>query len=269
MTPIGSLALIFADPLVLRWVISGLVLVLLAVLASGWRYHGKPTLPVMAAVGAVSGLGSGAVQIAGPPVIIFWLGGRADAITVRANLMVFFVLLSLASGVTYLAQGLIVATSWCCRFASARRISRAVGRRTLLPLASETTYRRIAYGIVAASALVSVPLFDGLFRNKIPRSPGFSSLHGVVFRFFFRSGCPLGRSEATRFPSARSPRRRPAPSACRTRLRATDISCRSRAPGTGDRARRASGPARMRSATCSGALDDLVAEIDHAEHDLL
>jgi len=29
------------------------------------------------------GAGSGAVQIAGPPVIIFWLGGRRDAITVR------------------------------------------------------------------------------------------------------------------------------------------------------------------------------------------
>ena len=42
MTPIGSLALIFADPIVLRWVISVLVLVLLAVLASGWRYHGAP-----------------------------------------------------------------------------------------------------------------------------------------------------------------------------------------------------------------------------------
>ena len=64
MTPIGALALIFADPIVLRWVISALVLVLLAVLVSGWRYHGKPTLPVMAAVGTVSGLGSGAVQIA-------------------------------------------------------------------------------------------------------------------------------------------------------------------------------------------------------------
>jgi len=30
--------------------------------------------------------------------------------------------------------------------------------------ASDTIYRRIAYGIVAASALVSVPVFDGLFR---------------------------------------------------------------------------------------------------------
>lgn len=165
MAPIGSLALIFADPIVLRWVISALVLVLLAVLASGWRYHGKPTLPAMAAVGAASGLGSGAVQIAGPPVIIFWLGGRADAITVRANLMVFFILVSVASGVTYVAQGLvtsdIVVLSLClgvpyfaAMWAGVRFFHRA----------SETTYRRIAYGIVAASALVSVPLFDGLFR---------------------------------------------------------------------------------------------------------
>jgi uncharacterized membrane protein YfcA len=119
----------------------------------------------MAAVGAVSGLGSGAVQIAGPPVIIFWLGGRADAITVRANLMVFFVLLSAAACVTYLAQGLIAADvvvlSLClgapylfAMWAGVRFFHRT----------SDTTYRRIAYGIVAASALVSVPLFDGLFR---------------------------------------------------------------------------------------------------------
>lgn len=165
MAPVGSLALIFADPIVLRWVISALVLILLAVLASGWRYHGKPTLPVMAAVGAVSGLGSGAVQIAGPPVIIFWLGGRADAITVRANLMVFFILLSVASGATYLAQGLVtsdvVVLSLC--LGAPYLIAMWAGVR-FFHRASETAYRRIAYGIVAASALVSVPLFDGLFR---------------------------------------------------------------------------------------------------------
>jgi uncharacterized membrane protein YfcA len=165
MAPVGSLALIFADPIVLRWAISVLVLVLLAVLASGWRYHGRPTLPVMAAVGAASGLGSGAVQIAGPPVIIFWLGGRADAITVRANLMVFFILLSAASGVTYLAQGLVtsgvVVLSICL---GAPYLAAMWAGVRFFHRASETAYRRIAYGIVAASALVSVPLFDGLFR---------------------------------------------------------------------------------------------------------
>lgn len=165
MNPIGTLALVFADPIVLRWVISVLVLVLLAVLVSGWRYHGKPTLPVMAAVGTVSGLGSGAVQIAGPPVIIFWLGGRSDARTVRANLMVFFVLISVMACVTYYAQGLftanVVVLSVCLGvpFFAAMWIG-----SHFFHTASDTTYRRVAYGIVAISALVSVPLFDRLFR---------------------------------------------------------------------------------------------------------
>lgn len=165
MTPIGTLALIFADPIMLRWIISLLVVVLLLVLASGWRYHGRPTLPVMAAVGAMSGLGSGAVQIAGPPVIIFWLGGRSDARTVRANLMVFFVLMSAAACVTYFAQGLLTR--------DALALVVPLGVPFLLALwagarffhsASDAVYRWIAYGIVVLAALVSLPLFDGLFR---------------------------------------------------------------------------------------------------------
>ena len=165
MTPIGALALIFADPIVLRWIISVLVLTLLAVLASGWRYHGRPTLPAMAAVGAVAGLGSGAVQIAGPPVIIFWLGGRArrdhragepDGVLRAAQCG----RLRHLSGAGYDrgrhrgAVALLGAPYLAAMWAGVRFFHRA----------SDTIYRRIAYGIVAASALVSVPVFDGLFR---------------------------------------------------------------------------------------------------------
>lgn len=165
VTPLGSLALVFADPIVLRWAIAVLVLTLLLVLASGWRYHGRPTLPAMIGVGTVSGLGSGAVQIAGPPVIIFWLGGRSDARTVRANLMVFFVLMGAATCVTYVAQGLVSG--------EVVGLSVLLGIPFLLALwagarffhaASDRTYRWIAYGTVAVAALVSLPLFDNLLR---------------------------------------------------------------------------------------------------------
>jgi len=165
MTPVGALALLLADPIVLRWVISALVLILLAVLVSGWRYQDRPTLPIMAGVGALAGLGSGAVQIAGPPVIIFWLGGRQGARTVRANLMVFFTLMSAASCVAYLAQGIITADVVV--------LTLCLGLPFMLSLwagvrffysASDMTYRRIAYGIVALAALASLPLFDGFFR---------------------------------------------------------------------------------------------------------
>ena len=163
--PVGSLALILVDPSVLRWAISAMVGILLLILASGWRYHGKPTLPVMALVGASSGLGSGAVQIAGPPVIIFWLGGRQDAATVRANLMVFFMAMNVVGCVTYVAQGLISRDVVVLSLALGPPFLVAfwVGAR-FFHAASDTTYRWIAYGIVALAALVSLPLFDGLFR---------------------------------------------------------------------------------------------------------
>src|SRR3989440_9218790 len=107
--PLGTMALIQADPIILRWIICALVLALLAVLASGWRYHGPPTHPVTIGVGLIAGLGSGAVQIAGPAVIIFWLGGSSNAATVRANLMVFFLLMGAITGVVYLTQGILTA----------------------------------------------------------------------------------------------------------------------------------------------------------------
>ena len=75
--PIGTWVLLAADPVTLRWAIAGVVIVLLAVLATGWRYHGRPHLSATIGVGLLSGLGSGAVQIAGPPVIL--IGSAAPA----------------------------------------------------------------------------------------------------------------------------------------------------------------------------------------------
>src|SRR5436190_3731601 len=90
--PIGTWALLVLDPIVLRWCIAAVVLSLVPVLASGWRYHGPPTLPATIGVGLFSGVSAGAVLIAGPPVILYWLGGGSSAKTLRANLMVFFMI---------------------------------------------------------------------------------------------------------------------------------------------------------------------------------
>jgi uncharacterized protein len=163
--PLGVMALVLIDPIVLRWFIAVLVLGLLAVLASGWRYHGKPTLPVSIGVGLFAGFGSGAVQIAGPAVIIFWLGGASDAVTVRANLMVFFFLMDFITGAAYVAQGIITTDILA--------LSVLLGIPFILAMwagarwfhgASETAYRRVAYAIIVAAAIVSLPLWDGWLR---------------------------------------------------------------------------------------------------------
>ena len=80
---------------------SALVLVALAALVSGWRYHGRPTLPASLGVGALAGFGGGAVQIGAPPLLVFWLGGANNAATVRANIMVYFLLQGVLAMVMY------------------------------------------------------------------------------------------------------------------------------------------------------------------------
>ena len=62
----GTLILQYADPAHLRWAMAALVLVIVVVLSTGWRYHGKPMLVVTLLVGAAAGLMGGAVQIFGP-----------------------------------------------------------------------------------------------------------------------------------------------------------------------------------------------------------
>jgi uncharacterized membrane protein YfcA len=163
--PVGAIALVLVDPIVLRWIIAAISLCLLAVLASGWRYRGKPTLPITTGVGIVAGLGSGAVQIAGPAVIIFWLGSANDAATVRANLMVFFLLMGAITGIVYLTQGILTA--------DVLALSLLLGIPFMVAMwagsrwfhgASDETYRRAAYLIIVAAAIVSLPLWDGWLR---------------------------------------------------------------------------------------------------------
>jgi uncharacterized membrane protein YfcA len=161
--PLGTMALIFVDPSALRWFIALLVLGLLAVLASGWRYQAKPSLPMSIAVGLFAGFGSGAVQIAGPAVIVFWLGGASNAATVRANLMVFFFLMDFITGAAYVAQGIITTDILA--------LAVLLGIPFILAMwagarwfhgSSEAAYRRAAYLIIVAAAIVSLPIWDRL-----------------------------------------------------------------------------------------------------------
>lgn len=163
--PLGTMALVLIDPVVLRWIIAILVLILLAVLASGWRYHGRPSLPVTAGVGLIAGLGSGAVQIAGPAVIIFWLGGASDPKVVRANFMVFFLLMDFITGAAYLAQGLFTpdVITLAVLLGVPFVVAMWIGARWFHG-ASEQAYRRAAYAIIVVSAIVSMPLWDGWLR---------------------------------------------------------------------------------------------------------
>lgn len=163
--PLGTWALIVLDPTVLRWCIAVLVLSLVPVLASGWRYHGAPRMPITIAVGLFSGVTAGAVQIAGPPVILYWLSGGSPPATMRANLMVFFLFCGIALVIAYAAEGLFTAQSLALSLLLGVPYLVGVGAGAyFFRGTSDRLYRMVAYFIIALAAVVSLPMLDPLLR---------------------------------------------------------------------------------------------------------
>jgi hypothetical protein len=163
--PIGTWLLLVLDPVVLRWCIAAVVLSMVPILASGWRYHGKPRLPITAGVGLVAGVSAGAVLIAGPPVILYWLGGGNSARTVRANLMVFFMICDV----------LLIAIFGYADLFTARplALSLLLGIPFFIGMgcgsvffhgASDRLYRVVAYAIILLAAVTSLPVLDQFLR---------------------------------------------------------------------------------------------------------
>jgi uncharacterized protein len=161
----GSLILQYADPDALRWGICIIVLAVVAVLMTGWRYQGQPVLGVTVIVGLLSGLMGGAVQIYGPPVILYWLGGAGDVITVRANFICYFATFASGLMVTYSVKGLLTAeaTALALVIGPLQILAQYIGAR-LFHLAAERTYRRIAFGIIAVAGLIGMPVLDRWLR---------------------------------------------------------------------------------------------------------
>jgi hypothetical protein len=157
------MALVYIDAILLRWFIVALVLLALVALISGWRYHGRPTVPASLATGAIAGFGGGAVQIAAPPLLIIWLSGANNAATVRANIMVYFVPQALLAMVMYYWSALF--TGETIVLSILLGLPFAVAMTTGVYSfhgSSEMLYRRVAYVIIALAGIVSMPVFDSL-----------------------------------------------------------------------------------------------------------
>ncbi|HZI51588.1 MAG TPA: sulfite exporter TauE/SafE family protein [Terriglobia bacterium] len=163
--PAGTRLLASTDPMVIRWAIVLLAGGMLALLASGWRYHGKPTTAATLGVGALSGICTGAAQVGGPPLVVYWLGGIIPAATARANMVLFFALSTVISVVSYLTGGLFTRTalSLALIIAPAYGVGLFVGSR-LFGLAGESTFRRICFGLIALAVLLGLPTLDGFIR---------------------------------------------------------------------------------------------------------
>lgn len=163
--PVGAYVLINTDVLTLRWGISILILALLLLLISGWRYTGAPKWPVSVGVGGLAGFFGGVAQTAGPPVVAYWMAGPLPAATIRANLITFFAIATVGSFASYWIGGLFTleAVQYIVVSAPVYALSVFIGTRGF-SRASDDHYRWIAYGLIAVAAISSLPVLDQVLR---------------------------------------------------------------------------------------------------------
>lgn len=163
--PIGTWMLSRSDPVLVRWMIVGLIVPMLTLLMSGWRYHGKPKTPLTIGVGATAGFFNGIAQVGGPPVVLYWLGGALPTQSVRANFVIYFAISSVITAVSYAFSGLLTSAliGLCLLTAPAYAAGLYFGSH-MYGLASERVFRAACYVLIAASAFVSLPIFDAILR---------------------------------------------------------------------------------------------------------
>lgn len=158
--PLGVAVLVYVDPILLRWGLSIVILASVGALAAGWRYHGPTRTWLSMLVGGMSGFMSGSAQIPGPPVLIYWLGRQIVSTTVRANAFIFFMFAAVISGFGFYIGGIFTAEvlAQSAVMFPIYGIGIAIGAR-MFGLASETTFRRIAYATIFLAAIASMPVW--------------------------------------------------------------------------------------------------------------
>ena len=157
--PFGTLVLTASEPRAMRWAISAIVLLAVVLLASGWRYGGRPHAATTLSAGASSGFLNGLAGMAGPPIAFYYLAGADSVTRVRANLTTYFVFVDLVALSAFVARDLVsrdTAVTAAC-LAPAVMLGGVLGG-LLFPLASEGFYRRLALVLLTGVAIGSLIL---------------------------------------------------------------------------------------------------------------
>lgn len=157
--PVGAWVLVTQDPGSIRTAISILIIVFAIMLMQGWRYTGAINGWVMAVVGLVGGVITGAATIGGPPVVAFLMAGPFRAAQNRAAIILYFIFVQAVAMVVYWIGGILV---WpiigiCVLVIPPLTIGMWIGQRQFAN-ASEEGFRRIALVFLLAIGIATLVL---------------------------------------------------------------------------------------------------------------
>jgi uncharacterized membrane protein YfcA len=160
--PFGVWALSSMDATLFGWAVSIAVIILLILTVSGWRLKGELTKSLTVAAGAIGGFMTGFAGIPGPPVIMLYMASRLPVSVIRANFLLYLVVLDLMLFPLLWALGLM---NWPIAFLGLlvgipNLVANMLGARLFDPSA-ERVFRIVAYLVIAASAIVGLPLWKG------------------------------------------------------------------------------------------------------------
>ena len=159
--PLGVLVLSLVEPVVFRWAVSLVALTLLLMLMAGIRYRGALTPPLIYFTGGLGGFLTGSVGIPGPPVIMLYMASTLPASAVRANNMLYLIVADLILMGVLAWNGLLVASALLLGVLMIVPYSLGNwGGAALFRPGHEKLYRAVAYTVIAASALLGLPLWD-------------------------------------------------------------------------------------------------------------
>jgi uncharacterized membrane protein YfcA len=163
--PLGAYLLTTVDPTPIRWAMAPIIIGLLAVILSGWRYRGVPRASVSLATGAASGFLSGLIQLSGPPVVVLWMSGPFPPQTIRANIFVYFGVTSVVAVIAYTVGGVFSREliPVLVPMVPCYTVGLAVGGR-LFRNADPRVFRRVAVALIGLSVIASLPAFDAALR---------------------------------------------------------------------------------------------------------
>ncbi len=160
--PLGLWSLSYISPEEFGWIVSGIVLLLLVLLMTGWRYSGPLGAKLTVATGAVGGFMTGFAGIAGPPVIMLYMASKLPIAMIRANFLLYLLGIDLVLFAMLWVSDLLVWTvvGLGLLMGIPNLIANAIGARFFDPSA-ERLFRSVAYIVIAASAIVGLPLWKG------------------------------------------------------------------------------------------------------------
>ena len=159
--PLGIWTLTFLDPDTFRYGVSALALFLLVCLLSGVRYKGRVPNQMVYATGAFSGFTCGLAGIPGPPVILFYMARPLAPPVIRANTFIFLSSTDIAMLPALYAFGRL--DSSAVLLGALLIVPNMLGNffgGWLFQPRYERIYRTVAYLIIAATALSSLPVWD-------------------------------------------------------------------------------------------------------------